>query len=324
MNPPSIWILGQGGLLGQQLARSLTTVWPEAKAFAPSVRFAWKQPERFREQFADCVREWVSLNAREDRSPVLIWSAGAGVVGSSAIDLATERIIWQTALLELSREDCRELRLFLASSAGGVYAGSDSPPFSESTPPLPLSDYGRNKLLMEGDLRDWLDANPGATGLIGRIANLYGPGQNLTKPQGLISHLATCLIHHEPIHIYVPLDTIRDYLFTEDAARVILQSMQCLAESPVRCVVKIIAAERPTTIGQLLSMLTQLTRQHPRIIAAPHSLRALQPRSLQFRSEQWPHLLDPRTDLRLGLERVYRHLLQRYQRGELPPQRRAA
>ena len=55
--------------------------------------------------------------------------------------------------------------------------------------------------------------------MIGRFSNLYGPGQNLGKLQGLISRLALSAVTRQPINIFVPLDTIRDYVYVDDAAQ---------------------------------------------------------------------------------------------------------
>src|SRR5262245_34903500 len=71
----------------------------------------------------------------------------------------------------------------------------------------PASNYGAHKVRMEEALRGWSDLFPNHSCLIGRISSLYGPGQNLNKAEGVISHLSRCLIYHQPVSIYVPLDT---------------------------------------------------------------------------------------------------------------------
>jgi len=48
--------------------------------------------------------------------------------------------------------------------------------------------------------------------MVGRMSNLYGPGQNLKKVQGLISQMCLRVLTRQPLVLYVPLDTIRDYL----------------------------------------------------------------------------------------------------------------
>ena len=81
-----------------------------------------------------------------------------------------------------------------------------------------MSAYGESKLEQERIVRAW-SAATGVPAAIGRFSNLYGPGQDLTKPQGIISRLVRASLRGEPLLVFVPLDTVRDYLFAADAAR---------------------------------------------------------------------------------------------------------
>ena len=124
--------------------------------------------------------------------------------------------------------------LFLASSAGGVYAGVGTPPFREDSPVAPLAPYGWNKLEQESLARQW-STETGTPLLVGRLSNLYGPGQNLSKAQGLITQMCLRVVARQPLVLYVPLDTIRDYLFAEDAGRLIAHGLARL-RLDTRCV----------------------------------------------------------------------------------------
>ena len=114
--------------------------------------------------------------------------------------------------------------LFLASSAGGVYAGSTGAPFTEHTPPAPISPYGLAKLRSE-EVATAFAVRTGTALLVGRLANLYGPGQDLDKPQGLISQLCRAQLTRQPLSVYVSLDTRRDYLFVDDAAAMAVSAL---------------------------------------------------------------------------------------------------
>ena len=54
--------------------------------------------------------------------------------------------------------------------------------------------------------------------VLGRLANVYGPGQTLGKPQGLLSQLCLADATGRPLPVFVSMDTIRDYLYAGDAA----------------------------------------------------------------------------------------------------------
>ena len=119
---------------------------------------------------------------------------------------------------------------FLASSAGGVYAGASGPPFTEHTEPAPISAYGRAKLRSEEIATEFAVRTSTAL-LVGRLANLYGPGQNLDKPQGLVSQLCLAQLTRQPLTVYVPLDTMRDYLFVDDAAAMAVAGLGAVTAS---------------------------------------------------------------------------------------------
>src|SRR5258706_11384893 len=118
----------------------------------------------------------------------------------------------------------------LSSSAGAIYAGSTDPVVTETTAECPTTGYGRGKLRQEQLVRSFADRAPTqVTSLIARISTLYGPGQSAEKPQGLISHMARQIIRNLPIQIYVPLDTIRDYITVNDASTKIMKANRWLS-----------------------------------------------------------------------------------------------
>jgi nucleoside-diphosphate-sugar epimerase len=179
---------------------------------------------------------------------------------------------------------------FLASSAGGTYGGSAAPPFTEATEPVPISPYGEAKLAAEDRLRRFA-VQSGVPVVIGRLANLYGPGQDLSKAQGLISQL--CKAHHErrPLSIFVSLDTARDYLFSDDAAKMVTSATDRVATSPPgTVVVKILASQRPTTVATILGELRRLLRHRPLVVLGASPLATFQARDLRFRSVVWTDL----------------------------------
>lgn len=196
---------------------------------------------------------------------------------------------------------------FLTSSAGGVYAGSHGPPFTTETRPVPLSPYGELKLAQEELSIQLLRGLVPIT--IGRISNLYGPGQNLWKLQGLISRLALSAIRQEPVNIFVPLDTIRDYLYTDDAARVILR-LTDLPQSRRDVSTQVLAVGRGTTIGQLIRTMNEVAKRrvpvalgtHPSANAQAHDLRLMPSVNLE-------HV----TTLPAGIKAVHDDILSRSQ-----------
>jgi UDP-glucose 4-epimerase len=212
--------------------------------------------------------------------------------------------------------------VILASSAGGVWAGHRGGDITESTPPSPISAYGRLHLARE----EALAARAARTSLrcaIVRLSNLYGPGQRLDKPQGLVSQIARAVIHRRPVHVYVPFDTIRDYLFAADAGAGVLDVLELLRQTPEpepQPLVKILASEEEVSVGGILALFRRITRRPVPVVAGVSAWGLLQPSKLRFRSQIWSGAgRRRRTPLVEGVAFVYRHQLARFARGALVP-----
>jgi len=210
---------------------------------------------------------------------------------------------------------------FFASSAGGVYAGVGTPPYDELSPVRPLAAYGQAKLDAEALVTGWSDRT-GTPSLIGRIANLYGPGQNLAKAQGLISQICRSNLTGQPLSIYVSLDTLRDYVFAPDGADMIVEGLSRLRQEQSAThpgvVTKILASQRAITIGAVLGEMRRIFKRSPRIVLGASSVSAMQARDLSLRSRVWPEL-DRRslTPFPVGVATTAADLLRRLQVGAI-------
>lgn len=220
----------------------------------------------------------------------IVWAAGAGVNGTTVAEFAAENDLMTAVLNRLStaRRD-RPGTFFLASSAGGVYAGSTGAPHHEGTVTAPLGDYGRAKLESES-IAESFGLSTGLNVVIGRFANLYGPGQNLSKPQGLISHLCRGYLLAAPVSIYVPMDTLRDYLFVSDAAEMVADTLALSSYRPGPPTVKIFASGQAVTIGSILGACRTVFRRRPNVVLAASPLAAFQGRDLRLRSIVWTEI----------------------------------
>ena len=329
------WVIGRGGLLGSHVAAALAESHRVVEWTPTGGPFHWADRDRVDVRFAESIAGFLEA-AGSHEAVAIFWCAGSGVVATPANEMAVETETWERFLARLGSELAqrpllrRPLSLVLASSAGGIYAGTRDAPLTEGSATLPLSPYGEAKLLQETALRRWTHTRPEVSTLVARIANLYGPGQRPDKPQGLISQMSRCLIHQRPLHIYVPFDTVRDFVFAEDAARALVRWSARLrreAESAGRSVhvLKICASERSATIASLVGLFRGLGKRRLRIVSGLHPLKGQHPQRQRFRSTVWSD--EPRPDatsLLVGIHRVYRHQLALAQRGELPPPARVS
>lgn len=281
------WVPGGSGLLGAAVSARLRA--GGAEVARPQV--PWTDT-------ADAIEALLEHAAAVDPTEVY-WCAGAGVVGTSpeALDQEIEVLEGFLARWRPSRVEVA----FHASSAGGVYAGSDSPPFTELTTPRPLAAYGHAKLRAEELWAVW-SRDTGVPVLLGRLSNLYGPGQDISKPQGLVSQLCRAQLTRQPLGIYVSLDTLRDYLYVDDAASMVLASTRALRGAGAGALPKVLASERAATIGALLGDLHRVSRRRPPVVLASSPRSAGQVRDLRLRSVTAPSTRGhARTPLAAGL-----------------------
>jgi len=298
---PVVLVLGARGLLGRAVVKEYAQ---RGHPVVPA-QVRWYDDEAATADLRAAIRDLV---ARADGAGWrVVWSAGAGVTSSTVAELSRERNRQETLvaeLLSLSEDERLKGRVFFASSAGGVYSGSAYPPFTEDTRPVALAHYGRAKLAGEA-LFTTLHA-AGIEVRIGRLANLYGPGQDLAKPQGLISQLSRS--HHTavPVNIYVSLDTLRDYLYVDDAARLVVDLVEHVDDQAepgaATAVVKILASGRSVSVAALLGEMNRIVKRRiPVVLAAsPHSRQ--QARDLRLRSCVLTELdARPTTSLTVGV-----------------------
>jgi UDP-glucose 4-epimerase len=221
----------------------------------------------------------------------IAWCAGSGVVASSQHEI--DRELW--VLGEFLRRwqppsgDPGTRAMFFASSAGGVYAGSVGPPFTEETSPQPISPYGQAKLAAEAIFTTF-SLRSGIPLLIGRLSNLYGPGQNLDKPQGLVSQLCRAHATGEPLSLYVPLDTMRDYLYAGDAGAMVVAGLDRVAAASSGVHVKLLVTGRSVTVNEVVGEVRRVSRHRPPTISSPSRVARFQIRDLRMKSVAWPSL----------------------------------
>jgi UDP-glucose 4-epimerase len=111
-------------------------------------------------------------------------------------------------------------------------------------------------------------------------------------------------LRNQPIQIYVPLDTIRDYITAGDAAAAIIATMRAISEKS-GVFTKIIASEQPTTIAEIISIYRRIARRTPKIVTSVSKLSSIYTRRIQFHSIAIPvNEQISRTSLLVGIAQV--------------------
>ena len=305
------WVIGAGGLLGSALCRQI-----ENPFFGRLIPWA-SQPEASHA----LVESLMDFAARTNGEPWrIIWAAGRATTAAFPWETEHELAIFERFLSALQENTPRGLGVFtLVSSAGAVYAGSRHPPFTTSTPIRPLSSYGQLKLAQE-QTTDQLSGCD-ITTLIVRVSNIYGPGQDLTKLQGIVSRLCWAAISRDRANIFVPLDTIRDYIYVHDAASRILHQSNLLTSGSARTRnLKIVASGQPMSLGHVVNTVRDVLHMPVPVSFGTHPTATAQSRDLRLTPDTDESILRmPLTPFPAGVRQVFEDLLRRRQNPESHP-----
>lgn len=317
MTVPLTWVIGAGGLLGSSTVDAVARRGP---VWSPEEAIGWAGSD-VHLQLTRSTRDF--LVAADGRPWQIAWCAGASTTSTTWGGVRQETELFDSFLhsLESHIAGNRDGALFVASSVGGVYAGSDGAPFSESSVTAPVSPYGHAKMRLEKAAIQW-SRQAGVAVVIGRISNLYGPGQNLAKSQGLISRLCRAYLSCQPTSIYVPLGTLRDYIFASDCGALVSDLMIRLRHEVVltgeTAHVKILASHQSVTLGSVIAELRRIMKRPPKIVYGTSPSSRFQAHDLRVRSEIWPEL-DKRslTPLPAGMNQTIDGLTRMMQAGRL-------
>lgn len=279
-----IWVLGGRGLLGSAIKHPLSFE-KEVRLFEEPEPFSWTEKTILDLQLQKVIDTFAKSIGEHD-SWELHWMAGRSIMSSEKNELEEETRILSFVLEKIGSHpnmQTTEGTIVFASSAGGVYAGSTDETIKESSAACPLSPYGEEKLKQEELIRTWATEHSKTSVLIARLSTLYGPNQSRGKKQGLLTHIARSILQKKPVEIFVPFDTIRDYVHVRDAAAEILRCLRAVRGSD-SIVTKIIASEEPTTIAQIIQLFRHALRIRPRIVTSSNPRSSHYARRICFRS----------------------------------------
>ena len=317
-----VWVIGARGLLGSATAAAITR--RAGWELLPADPLPWAEDDALSAAAAATATRLLDTAATQRANWAVLWLAGNAVTSTPPEAIGRElrqlRLVLDAVGSAAAYQGTAGSgAVFYASSAGGVYGGSAHPPFDELSTPVPISGYGRFKLDAEASLFAFSRAT-GVSVLAGRIANLYGPGQKLGKMQGLISHLAKAQFSPKPASIFVPLETMRDYIFVRDCAELVLDSVARLIEVAAvdgrTEVVKNLASGQAVTISNLLGHIRSLAKSQPNVMLGYSAEASMQGLDLRITSTVWPDL-DRRqlTSLPAGIKATMDDVLTHIQSG---------
>jgi UDP-glucose 4-epimerase len=118
---------------------------------------------------------------------------------------------------------------FIFASSAAVYGDATELPISEDVILMPLSPYGRSKMLAEEHVSSYGRLKKIQNTVSLRIFNVYGPGQ--TSDGDVITKFAKRLSNGLPPIIYGNGDFTRDFISVDDVTEAILLSIRTMERS---------------------------------------------------------------------------------------------
>ena len=278
-----VWVIGCGGLLGgalhHELSQNLATL------FDPNTKFSWNNKYIASKEFEVAVNNF-AMEAKQAAWKIY-WAAGIGTMHSSAEALEDETYILESIVAFLLNHKTLNLKsgsFIFSSSAGAIYAGIQNDIITESTSPSPINSYGQIKLKQESAICALNKGGDGANVAICRISTLFGIKQKNGKQQGLLAEIARRTLSNQVVHIYVPLDTMRDYISAEMAAKKMIQFASMLEKRP-GIYIKVIASEVSISIAQILAIIKKISKRNIKVVTQADKKSAQYQRIVQFKSE---------------------------------------
>jgi UDP-glucose 4-epimerase len=272
----SLWILGHGGFLGSAVAREASA---QGYKVFPQVSIPWVDPDTRSLVLNEIAKQFAVFACESE--PTIIWAAGAQGVESSQGGISTELDSFHDFVNVISRvHGLHGSTVAIVSSAGGVYSGSPEPPFNSASPVNAINQYGLNKIAIEEIAATRLSENFRVQ--IARVTNLYGPWPGLR--QGLINRLCTAAATREALQIYVPLDTVRDYIYVDDAAQLLLLELDFARSSrpATQLSASLIGSSENSSIGSVIDTVTHVTHRKVPVTMARLAATQLQARDLRM------------------------------------------
>jgi len=114
-------------------------------------------------------------------------------------------------------------KIIYASSGGAIYGNDQKLPIQETASLAPVSPYGESKVLSEGL---FMKEDERSKFVILRYGNVYGPGQDPGRDNGVISIFAQDLLMGVKPRIYGDGSHMRDYVYVQDVAEANLKALE--------------------------------------------------------------------------------------------------
>jgi UDP-glucose 4-epimerase len=224
-NGTNTLVIGGGGFIGGHLVPLLIATGRRITVLGRSASPRYALPAEAEYVEGDFGRHEV-ISRLLDRHQEVVHLAYATVPNTSFDSPVADLLQNLPPAVQLFSEAAdKGVKLVLVSSGGTVYGTASTLPIQESHPAQPISPYGVTKLTLDNYAYLYA-ATHGLKFVCVRPANAYGVGQRPFAGQGFIATALAWAMRGEPIKIFGPEGTIRDYIYVSDLASGIVSALQ--------------------------------------------------------------------------------------------------
>ncbi|MBI5357969.1 NAD-dependent epimerase/dehydratase family protein [Candidatus Saccharibacteria bacterium] len=195
-------------------------------------------------------------------------------------------------------------KVIFASTGGSIYGDTDTEtPISEDTCPAPVSPYAIGKLSIENYLR-YFQRKHGLDYQVLRISNPYGPGQNTSSGQGVVSIFLENFNKGIPLTIYGDGSMVRDYIYISDLAEMIAKSFEKSTKNKVYN----IGSGKGYTVNEIVETIESVTGLSAKVEHKETPSTFVNKIVLDSNRFLEEFEIRPKTDLRKGIEKTWQAL----------------
>ena len=274
----TILVTGAGGFVGSAIARELTDRGHIVIALMRQKVSGLSFPQIILQDLQDAAATAHRLN--DIRCDVLVHAAArmAGVSrDAQQADYSLNENITRNLLAGVSRHPPS---FVLCVSSIDVYAPTEDS-IDETAHVAPAGDYAISKLTTEKMCQVWADAQNVGLG-IARLTQIFGPGDRTGK---LIPMALAAIRAGHPIKLFGDGEDRRDYLFVQDAARLVADWTERLVVGKLN-----LATGESRSINEILELLGGISPTGIRIERHP---RQKPRRNYQFNTTELSNTLGP-------------------------------
>ena len=314
MSKSTAIVTGGAGFIGSHVLEALTAEgWEVVVIDDLSAGNARQVPDEASLEVIDITaRDLLDRTVNAARPSVIFHLAAQASVTLSVSDPTRDCVVNVLGTLNVLEAATRHGAQVIFTSTGGALYGDAAPiPTSEELIPAPQSPYGASKWAAEAYLVTWRQAHR-IPHTICRLGNVYGPRQNPHGEAGVVAIFSHRLWLGEQATLFGFGKPTRDYVHVHDVARALLASVGQAGTFNIATGVE-------TDVAQLYQALqdaagTTLEPQLAPLRPGELERSCLDPtraaRELGWHSE---------VDVRDGLKRTYRALVEQFEADALSP-----